>query len=127
MFLCVQIHEVTVDEETEKPSNQKGLKAETQLNSSGRQQRRRPNGPETTPSHCTCSVIYRVKLKPESGPRTMWGWGANSSPRQRTQSKIQVLPLSAPKTEELSSHCGTVEMNATSIHEVVGLIPGLAP
>ena len=33
---------------------------------------------------------------------------------------------SEPLTYLWSSRCGTVEMNPTSNHEVVGLIPGLA-
>ena len=30
------------------------------------------------------------------------------------------------KIKMKSSHCGTAEMNLSNIHEVVGLIPGLA-
>jgi len=32
-----------------------------------------------------------------------------------------------PKIGLQNSHCGSVEMNLTSIHEDSGLVPGLAP
>ena len=35
-------------------------------------------------------------------------------------------PLSELKEGQGSPHCGTVEMNPTSIHEDAGSIPGLA-
>jgi len=38
----------------------------------------------------------------------------------------QTLAADTEKKKKRSSHCGTVEMNLTRNHEVVGLIPGLA-
>ena len=40
----------------------------------------------------------------------------------------KMLSMETPKTVRFtwSSRCGTVETNPTSIHEGVGLIPGLA-
>ena len=42
---------------------------------------------------------------------------------------LTILKCTAPHTRIVwpwSSHCGSVEMNLTSIHEDAGLVPGLA-